>query len=116
MQETCVRYMCLVYAAEDFGPSPDQVREFVTFRQEALDAGVYLEAGQLRPAETSTTLRSNGGEVMLTDGPFAEIKEQLGGFVLLECRDLDEALTWARRIPGLRDGGVEVRPMVEFPR
>jgi len=111
-----MRYMCLVYPTEDFGPSPEQVREFVAFRKEALDAGVYLEAGRLRPAETATTVRDRRGEVVLTDGPFAEIKEQLGGFVLLECRDLDDALTWAQRIPGLRDGAVEVRPMVEFPR
>jgi hypothetical protein len=111
-----MRYLCLVHPAEDFGPSPDQVREFVAFRKEALAAGVYLEAGRLQPPETATTVRHNGGDVVLTDGPFAEIKEAVGGFVLLECRDLDEALSWAERLPGLRGGAVEVRPLVEFPR
>lgn len=111
-----MRYLCLVYPAEDFGPTPEQIREFAGFRQEAKAGGVYLEAGRLRPAETATTVRDHQGEMVLSDGPFAEIKEQLGGFVLLECADLDDALSWAQRIPGIRGGAVEVRPLVEFPR
>lgn len=110
-----MKYLCLVHPTEAFGPTPAQTREFVMFRNAATDAGVYLDAGRLQPPETATTLRSDGAEVLLTDGPFAEIKEQLGGYVLLECGDLDEALGWAARIPGIVGGAVEVRPLVEFP-
>ena len=66
----------------------------------------------LQPPSASTTVRVRGGETLLTDGPAAEIKEQFGGFTLIECDGLDEALKWAQRIPTARDGSVEVRPVV----
>jgi len=109
-----MKYLCLVYPTEEFGPTPTQVREFLSFRDEATAAGVYVAAGRLQPPDTATTLRDRGGEVVLTDGPFAEIKEQLGGYVLMDCADLDDALGWAARIPGVRDGAVEVRPLMEL--
>jgi len=109
-----MRYICLVYPAETFGPTPEQIREFVGFRREATESGVYLDAGRLRPADTATTLRDREGEYVLTDGPFAEIKEQLGGYVVLECADLDQAVAWAAKLPGVRNGAVEIRPLVEF--
>ena len=109
-----MRYLCLVYPGEDFGPTPEQVRQFVGFRRSATEAGVYLDAGRLRPPETATTLRDRDGEYVLTDGPFAEIKEQLGGYVVFDCADLDEAVAWAAKLPGVRNGAVEIRPLMEL--
>jgi len=109
-----MRYLCLVYPAEDFGPTPEQKRDFLGFRRSAREAGVYLDAGRLRPADTATTLRDRDGEYALTDGPFAEIKEELGGYVVLDCADLDEAVLWAAKVPGVRNGAVEIRPLMEL--
>src|SRR5260370_23661988 len=76
------------------------------------DAGVLIDCGPLYPVTSSTTVRVRGGETLLTDGPAAEIKEHFGGFTLIECADLDEALKWAERIPTAHDGSVEVRPVI----
>ena len=111
-----MRSLCLVYPAEEFGPTPDQIRDFLSFRRAATEAGVYLDAGRLQAADTATTLRDREGAALLTDGPFAEIKEQVGGFVLLECPDLDQALEWAGKLPGIRNGAVEIRPLMELGR
>ncbi|MBV8528434.1 MAG: YciI family protein [Candidatus Dormibacteraeota bacterium] len=109
-----MRYLCLVYPAEDFGPTPEQARQFLGYRASAMDAGVYLDAGRLQPPDTATTLRDRDGEHVLTDGPFAEIKEHLGGYVVLDCGDLDEAVAWAAKLPGVRNGAVEIRPLLEL--
>jgi hypothetical protein len=78
-------------------------------------AGVYRGSAALQPASSATTLRMRGDDPVLTDGPYAEIKEQVGGFFLLECSDLDEAIRWAATIPGLRrNGSVEIRPILLF--
>jgi hypothetical protein len=77
------------------------------------DAGVLIDCAPLQPSAASTTVRVRGGETLLTDGPAAEIKEQFGGFTLIDCADLDEALKWASRIPTAQDGSVEVRPVVQ---
>jgi hypothetical protein len=68
----------------------------------------------LLPTSAATTVRVRDGETLTTDGPFAETKEQLGGFYLLDCPDLDDAIKWAARIPGARTGSVEIRPVMEF--
>jgi hypothetical protein len=75
-------------------------------------AGVLVDCAPLYPASASTTVRVREGEVLLTDGPSAEIKEELGGYTVVECADLDEALRWAATIPAARDASVEVRPVV----
>ncbi|HZA75145.1 MAG TPA: YciI family protein [Acidimicrobiales bacterium] len=75
-------------------------------------AGVLVECAPLEPTTSSTTVRVRGGETLLTDGPAAEIKEQVGGFALVECADLDEAIRWAATIPAARDASVEIRPLV----
>jgi hypothetical protein len=80
------------------------------------DAGVLLGVEELRPAETATGVRMRAGERLLTDGPFAETKEHLLGFFLLEVAGLDEALDWAARMPHVRSGTVEVRPVVTEAR
>jgi hypothetical protein len=74
---------------------------------------VLIECAPLRPVAAATTVRVRGGETLLTDGPAAEIKEQLGGFTLVECADLDEALKWAARMPAARDASVEVRQLLD---
>ena len=108
-----MKYLCLVYPKEERAPTPEQTREFLAFRAAGREAGVYVDAGALMPAEAATTLLDRNGEIVLTDGPFAEIKEHVGGYVMLECPDLDSALEWAARIPR-RDGAVEIRPLREL--
>ena len=84
------------------------------FGEAARAAGVFEGGDGLQGSATATTLRVRDGERLLTDGPFAETKEQLGGFYALECKDLDEALAWAARIPEAQFGSVEVRPVIDY--
>jgi hypothetical protein len=79
-----------------------------------VDAGVYVSGEGLQPTSTATTMRVVGGERVLTDGPFAETKEQLGGFYVLDCKDLNDALAWAERCPATRDGSIEIRPVMDY--
>jgi hypothetical protein len=76
-------------------------------------AGVLIDCAPLHAASASTTVRVRDGDVMITDGPAAEIKEELGGYTLVECADLDQALRWAAKIPAAEDASVEVRPVAE---
>jgi hypothetical protein len=78
------------------------------------EKGVLLAGEGLYPTPTATTVRVRDGERAVTDGPFAETKEQLGGFFVLDCNDLDEAIDWAAKIPGAQIGSVEVRPVMVF--
>ena len=110
-----MKYLCLVYPPAEFSVTAPVVRAFLEMRDAMREAGVFLASGQLQPADSATTLRLRDGDTLLTDGPFAEMKEQVGGYVLLECADLDEAVRWAARIPGVRDGAVEIRPLVQYP-
>lgn len=111
-----MRYLCLVYPREGFAVDAGIARDFIELRSEMQAAGVFVASGQLQPVESATTLRVRDGETLLTDGPFAEMKEHVGGYVLLDCDDLDEAVRWASRLPGSQDGGaVEIRPLVAFP-
>ena len=84
------------------------------FGEAARAADVFAGGEGLQPVATATTVRVRDGERMLTDGPYAETKEQLGGFYLLECKDLDEAIEWASKIPGAQNGSVEVRPVMNY--
>jgi hypothetical protein len=84
------------------------------FGQAAREAGVFEGGDGLQGSATATTVRVRDGERLLTDGPFAETKEQLGGFYALECKDLDEALSWAARIPEAQYGSIEVRPVIDY--
>lgn len=88
------------------------MREYGVLIQSLVTSGQFRGGGQLRSTSSATTVRMKGGKLALTDGPFAETKEQLGGYHLVECRDLDEALSIAARIPTLPAGGaIEVRPL-----
>ena len=84
------------------------------FWQEASKSGVILAGEALEGPDTATAVQVRNGERLVTDGPFAETKEQLGGFYLVECKDLDEAIEWAAKIPGAQNGTIEVRPVVNF--
>ncbi|GAB4515172.1 MAG: YciI family protein [Sulfuricaulis sp.] len=88
------------------------MREYGAWKQDITKRGHYRAGAKLQPTASATTVRARNGKPALTDGPFAETKEQLGGYHLIECQDLDEALSIARRIPTLTAGGViEVRPL-----
>jgi hypothetical protein len=81
---------------------------------ELKQAGVFLGGEGLQPTSTATTVRVRDGEPLLTDGPFAETREQLAGFYLLDCGDLDEAVRWAAKIPSAKRGSIEVRPVIDY--
>jgi hypothetical protein len=87
--------------------------EYASFMKDAADQGVLLGGERLRLTSDATTVRVRNGETLTTDGPFAESKEQLAGYFIVECKDLDEAIAVASRIPGAKDGSIEVRPIWE---
>jgi hypothetical protein len=111
-------YVALIYGEDaDWmdGAHQDQMAEYVAFGEAA--AKVLRGGHALQPTSTATTVRvqgSKGGDVVTSDGPFAETKEVLGGFYTIECADLDEAIQWAAQIPGAWHGSVEVRPVLEM--
>jgi hypothetical protein len=92
------------------------VAESLAYDDELRNAGHYLYSGALQSIEKATTVRTQSGKVLLTDGPFAETKEHLGGFIVIEACDLDEAIRLASRIPAARLGAIEVRPIQELER
>jgi len=114
-----MKYM-LTLIGEESGwqdSSPEEMEQIMStwgeFEAELRESGAMIAGEALQPSPTATTVRiGEDGERVITDGPFAETKEQVGGFYLLECGDLDEALGWARKIP-LRDGAVEVRAVFD---
>jgi hypothetical protein len=115
-----MKYLLTIYTDESDSDTatPEDVRgimaAYEAFGREASEAGVLLGGEGLQPTATATTVRVRDGEPMLTDGPFAEAREQLGGYYLLDCRDLDEAIGWAAKIPGAQRGAVEVRPVMDY--
>jgi hypothetical protein len=111
-----MQYMLLIYSTEGDGPDdPAMVDRYAAFSQEVRDAGKFVAAGRLRPTSTASSVRVRDGQLEVTDGPFAETKEQLGGYYLLECDDLDEAIAYARKIPASEHGSIELRPIWEVP-
>ena len=112
-------YAALIYTVEGES-SPEAwaatMQEYNEFGDKAGAAGVILGGEALEDTSTATTVTvdGKGGEIHTTDGPFAETKEALGGFYLLECSDLDDAVRWAAQIPGAWHGSVEVRPVIDF--
>jgi hypothetical protein len=88
--------------------------EYAALDREMRAAGVRLSGEALDPSSSATTVRVRDGEPALSDGPFAETREQIGGFYLLECADLDEAARWAAKIPAARDGAIEIRPVMDY--
>lgn len=112
-----MKYMMLIYHDENALSETEReecYRDSAQFAQELNSGGKYLSAVPLHPTATATSVRVRGDKRMVTDGPFAETREQLGGFFLVEAKDLDEAIDIAARIPGGRWGTVEIRPVVEI--
>lgn len=108
-----MKYLCLVYLEKDkWTAVPD--RECWNCGEGLRERGMLLAAEPLHPVETAATVRVRNGKVSITDGPFAETKEQLAGFYLLEARDLNEAIQMAVKIPPAREGSIEVRPVREL--
>ncbi len=114
-----MQYLCLIYKDEkewDKLPPSETTKimgEFSAFTDAIKNSGHYIGASALAPTHAATTVRVRQGKVGTTDGPFAETKEQLGGYFLLKARDLNEAIQLASRIPAARVGSVEVRPLME---
>ncbi len=115
-----MRYLALIYGNEATMAAPgtpafgEMLAGYGAFGAEATKQGAMNGGDALLPSTTATTVRVRGGEVLTTDGPYAETKEQLGGYYLLTCPDLDAAIALAALIPGASDGAVEVRPIMEF--
>jgi hypothetical protein len=110
-------YMALIYGPPmppDLVLPPEAIQAWMTYTDAARDAGVYVDGNQLADPSTATTVTVQNGARIVSDGPFAETKEVLGGYYLFECANLDEALDWAAKCPAAYMGGkVEVRPVVE---
>jgi hypothetical protein len=115
-----MRYLLLIYTPEADEAPPDDVAAashaaYAEFTRDVKERGLFQAGEALTPTSTATTVRVVNGETVTTDGPFAETKEALGGFYLIEARDLDEAIETAAKIPAAREGSIEVRPIWELP-
>jgi hypothetical protein len=115
-----MKYLCLIYDDEKKWETMSKAEadaymgEYFQFTDGIKASGHYLGGNALQPVQTATTIRSRNGKLSTTDGPFAETKEQLGGYYLIEARDLNDALQVAQKIPSVRTGSIEVRPVQEF--
>ena len=116
-----MKYALLLYDTPSEGPefgTPEmdaEMQQWFEFTDELQSAGRHLGGEALNPTETATTVRVRDGKTITVDGPFAETKETLGGFYLIEADDLDEAIAWAAKIPNAPHGSVEIRPIMEIP-
>jgi len=119
-KEKTMKYLALIYDAEDKGPAPG-TPEFDTYMQRWIavdkafkDAGVLVGGEALEPSSTATRVRVRRGKTETMDGPFAETKEQLGGYYILDCENLDEAIKYAAMIPVEETGTLEIRPIMDL--
>jgi hypothetical protein len=114
-----MKYALLIYVTEQErqasppGDVQSMYEEYAKFSADLVRLDAMRGGEELQPVATATTVRVQDGETVVTDGPFAETKEQLGGFYLIECADMDEAIAWAAKVPSSRYGSIEVRPVVE---
>ena len=115
-----MRYLCLIYDEEKMWATMSEndakaiMGDYFAFTDGVKKSGHYVGGEALQPVQTATTVRLRNGKLSTTDGPFAETKEQLGGFYMIEARDLNDAIQVAAKIPSAKIGSVEVRPVVEF--
>src|SRR6266481_4359530 len=115
-----MRYLCAVYLElknmEMLSPAEGTTldRDSIAYDEELRGSGHYVASDALQPANAARTLRVRNGKLSVTDGPFAETKEMLGGFILIEARDMDEAIELASKIPMAKHGSIEVRPVMEI--
>ena len=116
-----MKYLCLIYSDETMwskmtkADADHMMSEYMAFTDDVRKSGHYLGGNRLKPTQTGTSVRVRQGKLSTTDGPFAETKEQLGGYYLIEARDLNEAIQIGARIPGARVGTIEVRPIADVP-
>ena len=117
-----MKYLALIYAAPDTGPAPDTpefgqlLADYGAASETYEKDGVMLAGEALQDADTATSIRIRNGKTETMDGPFAETKEQLGGFYMLECANIDEAIKYAAMIPTAKYGTVEVRPIMDYSK
>jgi hypothetical protein len=115
-----MKYMLLIYADQSEMPqyTPEQskaaIQNWMSYQNELKAAGVIVEHNSLNPVTDATNVRVRGGKRLIADGPFAETHEQLGGYFVLECANLDEAIDWAGKMPGAKYGTVEIRPIMTY--
>jgi hypothetical protein len=112
-----VRYAVFIWTKWDTDEDvqADMFDRYGEFARAAGEAGVLVDGSALHPVSAATTVRLRDDEVLVTDGPFVESKEQLSGYYVFECVDLDEAIAWAARIPDARRGAVDIRPLLAMP-
>ena len=108
-----MRYL-LIICGDETAAGPDMLAEYIKFGEEMGKRGVLTGGERLRPTTDATTVRVRENEVLTSDGPFAETKEQIGGYYLVDAKDLDQAIEIAAKIPGARTGSIEVRPIWEL--
>jgi hypothetical protein len=112
-----MKYLLLMYADESIGSNYSQeesqaaAKTWAEFRREISASGELISSGGITPVATVTTVRVRNDKTLITDGPFAETHEQLGGYFLVDCKDLDEAIRWAEKIPTAQYGSIEIRPL-----
>ena len=117
-----MQYMALIYGDQNRWASFSEEERtaayalYRAFGEEAAAAGVLVDGSELAPTTDATTVRVRADKTLVTDGPYAEVKEALGGYYVLECASMDEAVDWAARIPGAEQGAVEVRPVYVDPQ
>ena len=115
-----MQYLFLIYQNEKLGDGLPEAKQqevfaaWMSYTEDLKKAGIMKAGDALQPIATATSVRVRDGKRSTTDGPFAETKEQLGGYYLVDCKDLDEAIHWAARCPGALDGTIEVRPVMVF--
>ena len=112
-----MKYLCLIYDSESYWGTMTKsdvdgvMAEYRAFTEDIKGSGHYIGGNRLQPTQTATTIRIRNGKMSTTDGPFAETKEQLGGYYMIEAKDLNDAIQVASRIPSARFGSIEVRPI-----
>lgn len=115
-----MQFLCLIYETESLMATRSDAdngkifQDYMAFTKDITDSGNLVAGDALQPTDTATTVRIRDGKTLITDGPFAETKEQLGGYYLLECESLDQAIEKAAKIPSAEYGSIEVRPIMVF--
>ena len=117
-----MQYLLLIYSDEKIWANMSEseinktMQAYVDYSKELAASGALLGGSELAPVSTATTVRVRNGKLLTTDGPFAETKEQLGGYYLIDVPNLDEAIKWASKIPSAQGGSIEIRPLIENPK
>jgi hypothetical protein len=113
-KETMMQYIALIYSEETGAASPELIQEYGKFTQDIIAKGQFKAGDALQSSSTATCVSVRNGKTVIKDGPFSETKEQLGGYYLLECANLDDAIEAAAKIPTARVGTIEVRPVMNY--